>query len=91
MRRPRYNCDKWCWATEYTTMQQAQLGLFFAVVAAGVVCGCILTRKPKKKPPTLQAAVPDGHQPGCFALEEERGGHWTGSGAPAIKEARPTL
>ena len=38
-----------------------------------------------------RAAVPDEHQPGCFALEEERGGSWRGSDVPAIKEARPTL
>ena len=29
-------------------VHQAQLGMFFAAVAAWVVCGCILTRKPKK-------------------------------------------
>jgi hypothetical protein len=29
---------------------------------------------------TLRPAVPDERQPGCFALEEEKGGHWTGSG-----------
>jgi hypothetical protein len=74
-------------------MQQAQLGMFLAAVFAWVVCGCILTRKPTKKLPTerLRAAVSDEHQPGCFALEEERGGNWTGSGVPVIKEARPTL
>jgi hypothetical protein len=74
-------------------MQQAQLGLFIAAMAAWVVCGCILTRKPRKRLPTetLRAAAPDERQPGCFALEEERGGHWTGSGVPGIKEARPTL
>ena len=29
----------------------------------------------------------------CFALEEERGGNWKGSGGsvPAIKEAKPSL
>jgi hypothetical protein len=33
------------------------------------------------------------HQPSCFALEEERGNHWGGTGAagPLIKEKRPTL
>jgi hypothetical protein len=33
------------------------------------------------------------HQPSCFALEEERGEGWKGSGAtgPAINEARPSL
>jgi hypothetical protein len=40
---------------------------------------------------TLRPAVPEEHQPGCFALEEERGGNWTGSGVPVIKEAKPSL
>jgi hypothetical protein len=33
------------------------------------------------------------HQPSCFALEEEKGDHWdgTGSAGPLIKEKRPTL
>jgi hypothetical protein len=47
-----------------------QLGLFFAAMAAFVATGCILTRKPKQKLPTLQATVPDEHQPGCFPHEE---------------------
>jgi hypothetical protein len=74
-------------------MQQIQLAMFFVAVAALVVTGCILTRNPRKKLPTeiLRRAVPDGHQPGCFALEEERGGNWTGSGVPVIKEAKPSL
>ncbi len=54
-------------------MQQAQLAMF----TAWVVCGCIFTRKPRKKLPaqTLRAAVSDERQSGCFALEEERGSH----------------
>ena len=74
-------------------MQQLQIVSFALAVAALVVCGCIFTRKPRRKLPTetLQPAVPDERQPGCFALEEERGGNWTGSGVPVIKEARPTL
>ena len=78
-----------------TTMQQIQLAMFFVAVAAIVVTGCILTRKPRKKLPTetLRPAVPDEHQPGCFALEEERGGNWKGSGGtvPSVKEAKPSL
>ena len=62
---------------------------------AFIVCGCILTRGPTKKPPreTLRPAVPDEHQPSCFALEEERGANWKGSGGavPSIKETRPSL
>jgi hypothetical protein len=73
-------------------MQQAQLGIFFAAVAAWVVCGCMLTRKPKRRVPIVQPLALDEHQPGCFALEEERGIYWTGSGAPPlINEARPSL
>jgi hypothetical protein len=74
-------------------MQQLQLVSFVLVMAVLVVCGCIFTRKPRKKLPTetLQPVVPDERQPGCFALEEERGGNWTGSGVPVIKEARPSL
>ena len=39
-------------------MQQLQLWIFWAIVAAFLVCGCILTRKPTKKPPieTLRPA-----------------------------------
>ena len=74
-------------------MQQMQLWIFWSILAAFIVCGCILTRKPTKRLPMerLRAAVSDEHQPGCFALEEERGGNWTGSGVPIINEARPTL
>jgi len=75
-------------------MQQMQLWIFWAIVAAFIVCGCIFTRKPTKKPTeTLRPAVPDEHQPGCFALEEERGANWKGSGGTvsSIKEAKPSL
>ena len=72
-------------------MQQLQLGIFLAAMIALVVCGCILTRKPKKSQAASRAVVLEERQPGCFALEEERGGHWTGSAVPAIKEARPSL
>ena len=75
-------------------MQQTQLWIFWAIVAAFVVCGCILTRKRTKKPPTeTRLAVPDEHQPGCFALEEERGGNWKSGGGsvPTVKEAKPSL
>ena len=75
-------------------MQQMQLWVFWAIIAAFIVCGCILTWKPKKLPTeTLRPAMPDEHQPSCFGLEEERGGDWRGSGAtvPSIKEAKPSL
>jgi hypothetical protein len=74
-------------------MHQLQLVSFALAMAALVVCGWVFTRKPRKKLPTeiLRPAMPDERQPGCFALEEERGGDWTGSSVPVIKEARPTL
>jgi hypothetical protein len=76
-------------------MPQMQLWVFWAIVTAFIVCGCILTRKPKKKPPTetLRPAAPDEHQSGCFGLEEEKGANWKGSGqtVPSIKEAKPSL
>jgi hypothetical protein len=73
--------------------QQLPLVIFVLAMTALVVCGCIFTRKPSKKLPmkSMKAAVSDEHQPGCFALEEERGGRWTGSTVPVNKEARPTL
>jgi hypothetical protein len=82
-------------ADGHTTMRQMQLLSFALALAALVVCGYILTRKPRKKLPTktLRPGVPDEHEPGCFALEEERGGNWTGSGGtePSVKEAKPSL
>jgi len=73
--------------------QQLQLVIFVLAMTALIVCGCIFTRKPRKKLPTqtVGPAVSDERQAGCFALEEEKGDHWTGSGVPSIKEARPTL
>ena len=73
--------------------QWLPLVIFVLVMAAFLVCGCILTRKPRKKLPTqtVGPAASDERQAGCFALEEEKGDHWTGSGVPNIKEARPTL
>jgi len=40
-----------------------------------------------------RAVMPEERQPGCFALEEERGGNWVGGGrtVPSIKEAKPSL
>jgi hypothetical protein len=76
-------------------MQQMQLWAFWAIVTAFIICGCILTRKPRKTLPrrTLQPAVPEEHQASCFAQEEERGGDWKGSGGtePPVKEAKPSL
>ena len=42
---------------------------------------------------TLISAETDDRQPGCFALEEERGEDWKGSGVmkSAINESRPSL
>ena len=73
--------------------QQLQLMIFALTMTALVVCGCLFTRKPSKRLPmkSLKAPVSQEHQPGCFALEEEKGGHWTGTGVPVIKEAKPSL
>ena len=82
-----------CQATAMPPLMQ--LGLFVAAMAAFIVCGCILTRKPRKKLPTetVRLAAPDERLPGCFALEEERGSNWKGSGGtvPSVKEAKPSL
>jgi len=68
-----------------TAMQQLQLVSFALAMAALVVCGWVFTRKPRN--------APYERQPGCFGLEEERGGNWKGSGGtvPSIKEAKPSL
>ena len=41
----------------------------------------------------LRSTAPDEHQASCFALEEEKGEDWKGTGAmgPAIKEVEPSL
>ena len=73
-------------------MQQLQLVSFTLAMVALAICGWFFTRKLRKKlPETLRPAMPDERQPGCFALEEEKGGNWMGSGVPVIKESRPTL
>jgi hypothetical protein len=68
-------------------MQELQLVSVALAMAALVVCACVLTLKSRKKLPTEM----DERQPGCFGLEEERGGNWKGNSAPLIKEARPSL
>ena len=47
----------------------------------------------KAEPESLVSAPADDHQPSCFALEEERGEGWKGSGAAKseINEAKPSL
>jgi hypothetical protein len=43
--------------------------------------------------PEAAPSAAEEHQPGCFALEEEKGEGWKGAGAsgPAIKDKRPSL
>jgi hypothetical protein len=62
----------------------AQHGIFYMENAGG--------HKPAHPETTLSTAA-DERQPSCFALEEEKGEHWNGSGAMArvINEARPSL
>src|SRR4029077_9407696 len=49
-------------------------GLFVAAMAAIVVCGCIFTRKPRKKLPTetLRPAVPQEHSR-AVSLSKKKG------------------
>lgn len=44
-------------------------------------------------PDALPSTATDERRPSCFALEEERGEDWKGSGAmgPTINETRPSL
>ena len=59
-------------------------GLFYMENAGGYK-----TAEPASAP-TIGA---DEHQPSCFALEEEKGEGWKGSGRakPTVNEARPSL
>jgi hypothetical protein len=53
--------QQWRWATESTMLDKVALGIFLAAMIALLVCGCILTRKPRKgreaKEPTLPPAA----------------------------------
>ena len=62
----------------------AQHGIFYMENAGGY--------KPAH-PETPPSTAADERQPSCFALEEEKGEHWNGSGAMTrvINEARPSL
>jgi hypothetical protein len=58
-------------------------GMFYLEDAGGIVseaAGAVETKA-------------DDHDPGCFALEEEKGEGWGGVGAmkPLVEEKRPTL
>ena len=72
--------------TAVTRHQQSTVGRF--------VRGLLSRLKRKLAHPDIPPSiVAEEHQPSCFALEEERGEGWKGSGAmgPAINEARPSL
>ena len=62
----------------------AQHGIFYMENAGGYKSA---------HPETTPSTETDERQPSCFALEEEKGQHWTGSGAMGrvINEARPSL
>jgi hypothetical protein len=66
-------------------MQQLQLVSLALAMAAFVVCGWVFARKPRKKLSTLRPET-DEHQPGCFALEEERGANWKGGAHRSLKK-----
>ena len=63
---------------------QSQHGLFYMENAGGYKSA---------EPATAPSNLADEHQPSCFALEEEKGECWKGSGSmkPAINDARPSL
>jgi len=58
-------------------------GLFYMENAGGL----------QVEPASRAPIVPDERQPSCFALEDEKGEDWKGSGATGsqIREARSTL
>jgi hypothetical protein len=93
IRGPSYNGSLVVSATENTHAATAPTGDFCFGYDRTRSLRLHLHAETVKKLPmkSLKAAVSDEHQPGCFALEEEKGDHWTGSGVPNIKEARPTL
>jgi len=45
------------------------------------------------EPTSAPVIAADEHQPSCFALEEEKGEGWNGSGGamPTVNEAKPSL
>ncbi len=63
--------------------KQAPHGLFYMENAGGY----------PPAPTRAPLAAPEVHHPRCFALEEEKGEGWKGTGAsgPAIKDKRPRL
>jgi len=65
--------------------KQRSHGLFYMENAGGYHA--------KPAPEKARPDAGDAHQPSCFALEEEKGEGWKGSGAsePPIKDKRPTL
>jgi hypothetical protein len=71
--------------TRFDDTKHASHGLFYMENAGGYDA---------ELAPTIPSwMTAEEHQPSCFALEEERGEGWHGSGAsgPMLKEARPTL
>jgi hypothetical protein len=50
--------QQWQWATESTVLDKVALGIFLAAMIALVVCGCILTRKPRKGRETKEPTPP---------------------------------
>ena len=64
----------------------ASHGLFYMENAGG----CKDKSTHSESPPSMEA---EERQASCFALEDERGEGWKGSGAtgPTLKETRPSL
>ena len=81
-RTNKYFCDQQIAKIMESVM--AQHGIFYMENAGGYKAA---------HPETTPSTDTDERQPSCFALEEEKGEHWTGSGAMVlvINEARPSL
>ena len=80
-RTNKYFCDQQI--AKISEFLMAQHGIFDMENAGGY----------KPAHPETTPSTTDERQPSCFALEEEKGEHWNGSGAMArvINEARPSL
>jgi short-subunit dehydrogenase len=82
---------------ELVITTRAKIELWLKLLAPRVVDNMVHAALKKREllaqPPDQSSTAADERQPSCFAVEEEKGEYWKGSGAmePAIKESRPSL
>lgn len=83
---------------ELVMTTRAKIALWLKLLAPRVVDNMVRAELKKREllaqpQPDQSSTAADERQPSCFAVEEEKGEHWKGSGAmePAIKESRPSL